>query len=518
MESKQHFENDKGKVTTLNIATVGYRRMFRELLVHLFSELPEGMVKIKVRAIACAPQEELPDLICLDDVNFYDSVEELCENIDDVNIVLDLSEKSEYLEYVKLCAPAGVSVVGGDSLCVFKKTPLTLDLLEGKACSLERALGFFGTFVDQSEEEFWLLDSKGVVLDANKTVLNRQRDVDLEGEEGTLIHNVLPYTLQPDNVVVKAVDTGKRADQVITKVTSDGDLQYFGLSAYPAVASDGTIQSVILSRRDITENYSMVRKLQQTEKLAAIGEMSAFVAHEIRNPLFAIGGFARALLSQETLNETDTKKVKIIFNESQRLEKILKIILNFARPAVGEGDEIDVNEVISEALGLLRMRFESQGGIVTTDLDSNLAKVHGNPDQLKQCIINGIKNGFEAMPDGGTLRVETKLSADNWVIIRIMDSGEGIPDDIIEHLFNPFFTTKAGGTGLGLAMTKKIIEDMGGKVKIRSKLKKGTVLAFYLPPVSLGPPVVEKHDEKTVMEKPGSVSFLGGSNDFIRKT
>lgn len=108
----------------------------------------------------------------------------------------------------------------------------------------------------------------------------------------------------------------------------------------------------------------MVRKLQQTEKLAAIGEMSAFVAHEIRNPLFAIGGFARALLNQKNLNEKDTRKVKIIYNESKRLEKILKIILNFARPAHGEDGEIDVNEVITEALGLLRMKFESQGGLL----------------------------------------------------------------------------------------------------------------------------------------------------------
>lgn len=518
MENKQPFQNGKEIFTTLKIATVGYRSIYREMLMHLFSiDTPEGVVRIKVRAIACAPHDALPALTCLDGVDFYDSVEELCENIDDVNIVFDLSEECKYIEHLKGCVPARVSVVGGEALLVFKKTSFDPDGVDLKACNLDRALGLFSTFVDQAQEEFWLLDSNGVVLDANSAVLDRPRDLEFEGREGTLINNVLPYAKKPDNAVTRAVETAKRADQVITKVTSNGDLQYFGLSAYPAVKRDGTVRSVILTRKDITENYFMVRKLQQTEKLAAIGEMSAFVAHEIRNPLFAIGGFARALLRQKNLNEKDTKKIKIIYNESKRLEKILKIILNFARPAHGEDGEIDVNEVIQEALGLLRMKFESQGGVVTTNLKSNVAKVRGNPDQLKQCVINGIKNGFEAMPNGGTMRVETSLSSDNWVIIRIMDSGEGIPEDLLEHLFNPFFTTKSGGSGLGLAMTKKIIEDMGGKVKLRSKLTKGTILSFYLPPLSLSQTISQKHEADEVRERSGSVDFLGSPSDFIRK-
>ncbi|MEZ0576023.1 two-component system sensor histidine kinase NtrB [Halodesulfovibrio aestuarii] len=516
MESKQCFEVGNEIFITLNIATIGYRSTYRELLMHLFStDMPNGVVRIKVCAVACAPQEELPGLLCLDGVDFYDSVEELCENIDDVNIVFDLSKECKYLEHVKRCAPAGVSVVGGDALLVFRKTDFDSEQLEVNACNLDRALGLFSTFVDQAEEEFWLLDNKGIVLDANRAVLDRQRDVDFEGADGTLINNVLPYAQQPGNAIVEAVNNARRIDQVITKVTSDGELQYSGISAYPVVKRDGTVRSVILMRKDITQNYRVMRRLQQTEKLAAIGEMSAFVAHEIRNPLFAIGGFANALLKQQNLNEDDTKKIKIIYNESKRLEKILKIILNFARPAHGDEGEVDVNEIILEALGLLRMKFESQGGKVITNLDAKGIKVRGNPDQLKQCVINGIKNGFEAMPNGGTMRVETTLSADNWIIVRIIDSGEGIPDDIREHLFNPFFTTKSGGTGLGLAMTKKIVEDMGGKVKLRSRVNKGTTLSFYLPPLSLVPPANNEKDTDGVVEPSGGAGFLGGSVEFI---
>ncbi len=520
MENKQAFETDREIFTTLNIATIGYRNTLRELLMHLFStDMPNGVVRIKVRAVACVPQDELPGLICLDGVDFYDSVEELCENIDDVNIVFDLSEEGKYLEYVKQHAPSEVSVVGGEALIVFKKSAVDPVVLDGQACNLDRALGLFSTFVDQAEEEFWLLDTDGTVLDANAAVLESPRDLEFEGAEGTLINNVLLYAQQPDNAILKAVKTRKRADQVITKITSEGDLQYFGISAYPAVKRDGTVRSIILTRKDITDNYFMVRKLQQTEKLAAIGEMSAFVAHEIRNPLFAIGGFARALLNQKNLNEKDTRKVKIIYNESKRLEKILKIILNFARPAHGEDGEIDVNEVITEALGLLRMKFESQGGTVTTNLNVGVAKVRGNPDQLKQCVINGIKNGFEAMPNGGTMRVETTLSADNWVIIRIMDSGEGIPNDVREHLFNPFFTTKSGGSGLGLAMTKKIIEGMGGKVKLRSKINKGTILSFYLPPISATSSDFDKKDDAADgddVPTSSNIGFLSGPMKFFR--
>ncbi|MCT4626589.1 PAS domain-containing sensor histidine kinase [Halodesulfovibrio sp.] len=516
MKIKQYFETGKDIFTTLNVATVGYRDSYRELLMHLFSTtVPDGLVRIKILAIACAPYNELPGLMSLDGVAFYDSVEELCENIADVNIVFDLSEEGEYIEKVKQCAPKNVSVVGGDAMLLFRKTVIDPEPLEIKACDLDRALGLFSTFVDKAEEEFWLLDKEGVVLDANSVVLNRERDEEFEGTHEKLVNNVLLYALQPGNAVTESINTARRTDQVVTNVTSDGELQYFGLSAYPVVKRDGTVRSVILTRRDITENYFMVRNLQQTEKLAAVGEMSAFVAHEIRNPLFAIGGFANALLKQNHLEGGDRKKIEIIFNESKRLEKILKIILNFARPAHGSDGEVDVNEVIMEALGLLRLKFEAQGGIVISNLSEKVAKVRGNPDQVKQCVINGIKNGFEAMPHGGTLKVETTLSADNWVIVRIIDSGEGIPDDVREHIFNPFFSTKSGGTGLGLAMTKKIIEDMGGKVKLRSKPYKGTMLAFYLPPISLNPPKPPKQETKGSEDDTGNVGFFGGPAEYI---
>ncbi|MCG8530872.1 MAG: ATP-binding protein, partial [Desulfovibrionales bacterium] len=173
----------------------------------------------------------------------------------------------------------------------------------------------------------------------------------------------------------------------------------------------------------------------------------------------------------------------------------------------------DINEVIEEALGLMRMKFESQGGIVKESFSPNVAKVHGDADQIKQCIINGVKNAFEAMPDGGTLRVETNLSADNWVIVRIIDTGQGIPDEIREHLFSPFFSTKSGGTGLGLAMTKKIVEDMGGKVRLRSKPEKGTTLSLYLPPLSKEVPKEENSDDS--YDKTGNVGFFGSSADYI---
>ena len=514
MEIKQYFETGKEAFTIINVATVGYRNMYRELLMNLFAtDMPGRIVRVKVLGVACAPQEKLPGLMCLDGVDFYDSVEELCENIGDVNIVFDLSKDSKYIEKIKACVPPQVSVVGGDALVFFQKYSIDQDPLRTKACDLDRGLGLFSTFVDQAEEEFWLVDTKGVVLDANNEVLKRERDEEFEGTHGTLVNNELLYAKQPGNAVIEAINTSKRVDRVITKVTSDGELQYFGLSAYPVVKRDGTVRSVILTRRDITENYFMVRKLQQTEKLAAVGEMSAFVAHEIRNPLFAIGGFANGLLKQDNLDEKDRKKVQIIFNESQRLENILKIILNFSRPAHEKGREVDINEVIEEALGLMRMKFESQGGVVKESFSPNVAKVRGDADQIKQCIINGVKNAFEAMPDGGTLRVETNLSADNWVIVRIIDTGQGIPDEIREHLFSPFFSTKSGGTGLGLAMTKKIVEDMGGKVRLRSKPEKGTTLSLYLPPLSKEVPEEEKSDDS--YDKTGNVGFFGSSADYI---
>ena len=474
---------EKNIYKTIRIATVGYQKKYRDVLMKLFSvKAKEGIVRLNVEGVACAPVERLPALAALYNISFYDTVEELCEHLDGLDTVFDLSENAEYIEKIRGCAKGKTSVVGGETLLLFQHTELDPEKLALKPCDLVRAMGFFNTVVEQSEDEYWFVDEDGIVFDANRAVLDRPRDLRFEGEGDVIINRKIKYAGRKNNVITRCFGTSRRIDEILSEVGEDGRLHFFGITAYPIYTKDWKTQAVLLCRRDITNTYAMMRNVQQDEKIAAVGQLSAFLAHEIRNPLFAIGGFARSVLQNPDLPEGDQKKVQIIVNESARLEGLLKVILNFAHSDKTDESEFDLNEILQAALRFYQSEFEAKGGVVRVNLTENLPFVIGNAEVLKQCIMSGLSNGVEAMPEGGVLAVRTALTADNWVLMEIVDTGEGIPPDVMEHLFNPFFTTKIDRNGLGLSMIKKNMEDMGGKVRLRSKKGRGTVLSMYLPP------------------------------------
>jgi signal transduction histidine kinase len=239
---------------------------------------------------------------------------------------------------------------------------------------------------------------------------------------------------------------------------------------------------VVVLRRDITQGTYIERRLQQAEKLAAVGELSTYVAHEIRNPLFAIAGFANSLLRSDTLDEKSRDKVSIILEEASRLDKIVKSLLNFARPTGGAAGVVDASRVAAQTMELMALACQEQGIAVKTNLVGGLPNAKGDPELIKQCIINMVKNSMEAMPDGGELSLASFLRGDS-VVIELTDTGRGIPPENLDQVFNPFFSTKDQGAGLGLAMTKKILDETGGSVELESEVGQGTVVRMVLPPV-----------------------------------
>ncbi len=248
----------------------------------------------------------------------------------------------------------------------------------------------------------------------------------------------------------------------------------------------------------MTSTMQMEQRLQQSEKMAAIGELSTYIAHEIRNPLFAIGGFANALIRSPSLDESARDKAKVILEESQRLDGILKSIINFARPTEQDITDMDVAAVLRQTVSLMGMADSDKHIKTVEHIAANLPRARGNPDFLKQGLINIIKNAQEAMPDGGTLTISA-ASKGHMVEILVQDTGIGISRDKQSLIFSPFYSTKGKGSGLGLAMTKKIIEDMGGKLKLESEEGRGTTLSILLLP-SLA---VTSNSSLHVVRKPG---------------
>ncbi|SDB30624.1 Signal transduction histidine kinase [Desulfonatronum thiosulfatophilum] len=224
-----------------------------------------------------------------------------------------------------------------------------------------------------------------------------------------------------------------------------------------------------------TNLSTMVRRLQAAEKYAAIGEFSTYIAHEIRNPLFAIGGFANTLVRAPKLDATTMQKIQIILSESKRLDDILRIFINFSRPLELTMNRFDVNDAVVQTLNSLNVSAQWPSVHVHMQLDERIDRIMSDPEMVKQCLKNLIKNSISTMPAGGELRVSTREDKDN-ILLEVADSGHGLPSEVLEQPFNPF-------TSLELAMTRKIVVDLGGELQLESNEASGTRATLKLPKV-----------------------------------
>lgn len=343
--------------------------------------------------------------------------------------------------------------------------------------------------LEEMTESVIVLDGKGMVLHANPAAeqalgLARQ---DMIGRACAEVEDCEHLHLHEDRCPMEtAAETGRRQEAIYTRVDEDGRSNYFRAVTVPLPGGVEPPRLFLRIRQDITGRAARERRFRLSDKLEAIGELSTYIAHEIRNPLFAIGGFADALLRSQTLEAADRSKVGIIREESKRLDNILKSIINFARPMDGAPGESSINDVVRQAA---RLVDQGQGRRavdvpleLVLDLDPTEPRVRGEQELLKQCLVNMLKNSLEAMPEGGRIQVRTWME-ETLVNLEVVDTGTGIPQDILAQVFNPFFSTKDRGAGLGLAMTKKIIEDLGGEVRLESAEGQGATVLLRLPPV-----------------------------------
>lgn len=239
-------------------------------------------------------------------------------------------------------------------------------------------------------------------------------------------------------------------------------------------------------------NSKVYEQMKERERLAALGQMAAGLAHEIRNPLGAIKGAAQLLRSgspEAAPGGESDEYMGIIVEEVNRLDRVLSQFLGYARPDRGEREELQVNDVVLKTLQLL----SSQAGAarIVPELAADLPPVRGDPEQLRQVFLNLGINAFQAMVgiEGATLRVVTRLRR-SWkrgeltpfVEVAFHDTGKGIPESSQKDIFIPFFTTKEGGTGLGLPICQRIIENHRGAIEVRSQPGAGSVFTVLLPP------------------------------------
>lgn len=234
----------------------------------------------------------------------------------------------------------------------------------------------------------------------------------------------------------------------------------------------------IVVRRLAAREERNRRELAHREGLARLGELGAVLAHEIRNPLAGIKGFAQ-LIGKRPEDERNIAHAGRIVAEAGRLEGLVGDLLAYARPEEPGRTTIVAGELVSQALDLVREEAQHQGVAIRVDCPDGLV-IGGNRDRLHQLLLNLCRNALQAMPEGGELRVALHRSSGR-VALSVEDTGEGIPAELHGRLFEPFVTTRARGTGLGLALCKKIAEEHGGTLEVESAPGMGSVFTLTLP-------------------------------------
>ena len=254
--------------------------------------------------------------------------------------------------------------------------------------------------------------------------------------------------------------------------------------------------SAILVNRFATENRAKTEHLaqanrelieaqaqvQRSERLAALGQLSAGLAHEIRNPLGVISASAELLEKNvDPGNEVALEVSGFVRSEVNRLNGLVTRFLDFARPSQLQKETHDLNAVVERALS--QLDEQRKGGDRPLRVNKKLAQLppfRFDATLIESAVFNLLLNAYEAMPEGGTLRVETKRRGP-YAHLEVADSGEGIPDEKLEDIFNPFFTTKAHGVGLGLAMVSKFVDSHGGTISVTSRPGEGSTFVVQLP-------------------------------------
>lgn len=244
----------------------------------------------------------------------------------------------------------------------------------------------------------------------------------------------------------------------------------------------GNIIGALVIFKDITEQKEVERLMQQTERLVAIGELMAGIAHEIRNPLAAIRGFVQYL--QNDLPKVEQQEyIGIILKEVDSINKVIQQLLDFSAPSKNYYVSVQINELIEEVLVLINSSHRSNNLTFKLSLDSSLSALYLDKELMKQALLNLVINAIQAIKQKGVIEITTTLSVNQkYQLIHIKDDGDGIKPELMDKIFTPFFTTKIAGTGLGLSMVQKIISSHKGKISIQNNDDgKGITVEVALP-------------------------------------
>ncbi|NOY52209.1 MAG: PAS domain S-box protein [Deltaproteobacteria bacterium] len=288
----------------------------------------------------------------------------------------------------------------------------------------------------------------------------------------------------PDPVRQELREKGFIRDYEINNITREGRevTLHISLTAIRDQRRQMIGSSAVI--RDITEQKQIQEQIQRSEKLSSIGQLAAGIAHEIGTPLNIISGNAEYLMMDMDPDNPLTEELSIILQQTDRITQLIQQLMDFARDNRPRFEPTDINALVLQTLNLTRHQMEKNAIILLEDLDEEVPPTVADAHQLQQVLLNIIINALHAMPEGGTLQIRTARDEERQqVIIRIRDNGCGIHPQDLKNIFNPFFTTKevGQGTGLGLAVCHRIMENHQGRIEVESRLGEGSCFSLLLP-------------------------------------
>jgi two-component system sensor histidine kinase PilS (NtrC family) len=331
-------------------------------------------------------------------------------------------------------------------------------------------------------------DLEGTITSANLAGLEILGSV---GDDlvGLPIHQSGLFTPEHwDEATAASEQTGRMRSEV--EVThGESPARYVGFTISRLTDAFAKHRGYIVIFQDLTRWRRIQEELRMKDRMVAVGELAAGLAHEIGNPLAAISGSVQMLAGRVDGDPAQRKLIEILLKESHRLDRTIKGFLRFARPRERSSISFDIARLLTENFELLQNSEEvSDRHRLTLDLDPPSARLFADPDQVSQIFWNLARNSLRAMPDGGTLRVTGQFSggqsSGDWYRLQVIDSGRGMTEEQRTNLFHPFQSFFDGGTGIGMAIVYRIVQDHGGRLRVDSRPGAGTVITVELPTVA----------------------------------
>ena len=325
-----------------------------------------------------------------------------------------------------------------------------------------------------------------LALDADRRVASFNQaaesllEVPLTQMIGKSIMEILPE--QVDILLDEVIASGRVVEREMDCHFSGGRVVPIDISISPLASDEGTFLGYIILCRDLTEVRSLEREIERSQRLASVGRLAAGVGHEIRNPLSSIKGFATYFRERYRDIPEDKKTAEIMIQEVERLNRVIGQLLEFARPVAIQKRPTAIQTLIRHSLKMIEKDAREKRIRINADIPRNLGEISIDADRVNQVLLNLYLNAIEAMDSEGTLTVDIKQdNASKTLTIAVTDTGKGIERTDLDHIFDPYFTTKQTGTGLGLAIVHKIIESHGGEVRVESEPGAGTRVFIVLP-------------------------------------